>query len=178
MQAVSWTEGNYGAGWKGAGAGSNNMGGIQAGMPPCGPDTFLYTDSSPNSAGQSIPYQVCFKSYASPLDGYADLARVLYKKRPGVLAKATACDLEGVSTVMYDTHYYQAVGPTREARIKYHMKAMTGALTTITKALGEPMPVAKSTGAAAGAGVGAAVAGAALIGGLLYLLVRTVGRAA
>lgn len=138
VQAVALIESGYGQGWKGDGVGSNNMGAVQAGRPPCNPNTsFQYQDSHPNSDGSSTPYTICFKKYDTPTDGMADVARILYKQM-GV--KPTS--IRAVATQMYEHHYYEGFGATKEARINGEVKALTNALTKITSALGEPMPPA------------------------------------
>lgn len=142
-QAVARIETNYGAAWKDAGAGSNNMGAVQSGRPPCNPATsFEYTDTHPTSAG-SVPYRICFKKYPTPAAGMEGLIAVLYKQRPAVLAAAATGDIRAFSSAMYDTKYYEGFGATREARIANHVKAITGVLVGITKALDEPMPASE-----------------------------------
>jgi hypothetical protein len=141
LQGIGWLETQYGAGWHGAGAGSHNWGAIQSGRAPCNPATsFEYTDTSPNPDGTSTPYRICFRKYPDDDAGAADLARVAYQRRPTVLAAASAGDIMGASTALYDTTYYQGFGPTREARIANHYKALLAAVQRIAGALGEPMP--------------------------------------
>lgn len=141
LQGIGWLETQYSAGWHGAGAGSHNWGAIQSGRVPCNPATsFEYTDTSPNADGSSTPYRICFRKYADDDAGAADLARVAYQRRPLVLTEATSGDILGVSMALYDTTYYQGFGPTREARIANHCKALLAAVQRIAGALGEPMP--------------------------------------
>lgn len=138
LQGIAWLETQYGQGWKGAGVGSNNMGAVQAGRPPCNPDrSFLYQDSQPTSSGTNIPYQICFKKYPSQIDGMADVARIMYKNM-----HVDPTSIEAVSTQLYDHHYYGGFGKTREERIRHHISALTKALQLQTKALGESMPPA------------------------------------
>lgn len=136
VQAIALLESNYGAGWKPPGVGSNNMGAVQGGKPPCNPETsFLYTDSRPNPDGTSTKYQWCYKKYPSPEAGMQDVARILY-----VNMKIDPISIEAVSSQMYDKHYYEGFGATREERIATHVKALTSAVKRITTELEEPMP--------------------------------------
>lgn len=141
VQAVGFLESRYGRAWQGAGVGSNNWGAIQYGRTPCDPAvSFEYTDTSPQPDGTSRPYRICFKRYAGPADGAADLVKTVYKRRPSVLAAATAGDAYAFSAAMYDTRYYEGFGPTREARIANHHRAMVKILGVIALALGETLP--------------------------------------
>jgi hypothetical protein len=76
VQAVSWGESNYGAGWgKGkstGGQGSNNWGAVQTRSKTA--PGFTHGDSS--SEGK---YQVRFKTYPSPTAGAADVVKLLFK---------------------------------------------------------------------------------------------------
>lgn len=141
LQAVCYLETQYGAGWRGAGRGSNNWGAVQGGRPPCDPQRcFEYTDTAPQPDGTSRAYRICFKRYASPVDGAADVACVMYRQRPGVLAAATCGDAYEVSARMYDTMYYQGFGHNREERIARHHKRMLHILGEIATACGESLP--------------------------------------
>jgi hypothetical protein len=142
-QGVGWLETQYGQGWKGAGVGSNNMGAIQSGKPPCTPGkSFLYTDTNPTSSGASIPYSICFKWYPDAAAGFGDLIRVAYKinGRQTVLDAAHAGDIYGASEALYLTNYYKGFGPTREVRIAHHYRALRSAVNRRAAALGEKMP--------------------------------------
>lgn len=139
VQAVALLESGYGQGWKAAGQGSWNMGAVQAGHAPCNPATsFEYVDTHPNSDGTSTPYTICFKKYPGPVEGMADVARILYKQM-----KITPTSIRAVSTQMYEKHYYEGFGATKEARINNHIKALTAGLQKITTSLNEPMPPAE-----------------------------------
>lgn len=135
VQAVAFLESRYGQGWKNDCVGSFNMGAVQAHMPPCGDDSCLYTDSHPNDDGTSTKYEVCFKRYTDAVSGMRDVARILYKQM-----KIRPDSIESVSTQLYDHHYYQGFGATRDERIAGHVKALTSALNSITTSLNEPMP--------------------------------------
>jgi len=150
VQAVGFIETSYGAGWKGAGAGSLNLGAIQRGKPPCNLQTsFLYTDTHPNDDGTSSTYQACFAKYASADKAFEDLIRVVYinnvdlssrRNRARVLAAAERGDVYGVSEELYRSGYYEGFGPRVADRIQNHFVAMTSALAKIAAALNEPMP--------------------------------------
>jgi len=141
LQGIGWLETQYGQGWRGNGKGSHNWGAIQSGRTPCDPaKSFEYTDTTPTSSGTSVPYRICFRKYADDDAGAADLARVAYQRRPTVLVAATKGDIMAVSTAMYDTTYYQGFGPTREARIANHHRALLAAIQKGAQALGEAMP--------------------------------------
>lgn len=156
VQGVGWLETNYGAGWKGAGKGSNNMGADQYGQPPCEPGkSFLYTDTNPTSGGGSVPYQICFRWYATPADGFAGLVNIVYvqkgKDAPEaptknhhrgreMLAAAAAGSIHDASVALYDSTYYRGFGPTRDVRIANHYRALRTAVNLRAAALGEKMP--------------------------------------
>lgn len=148
-QAVSWHESNYGRGWRaaknpdGRATSSNNWGAVQSGMPKgnaCPINSFMYTDTHPTSAGVNVPYQVCFKTYPTPVDGAADVVRLLFKSKsrgPGITEAARAGSVNDFSTIMYDTKYYEGWGKTREERIAGHANRMRKTIQTISTALNE-----------------------------------------
>lgn len=171
LQGVAWAESNYGNGWKGQGAGSYNMGAIQAGKPPCDADEFLYTDTHPTASGDNVPYEICFRKYPSPLAGFEHLVKILYVNRPTVLAAAEACSIAGVSKAMYETTYYEGWGATPAERIGNHIKYLTRALTTVTKGTGDPMPA--STGGTFGDGA-SAFGWALVLGGAGFMFYKAV----
>jgi hypothetical protein len=144
LQGVCWLETQYGQGWKGQGAGSNNWGAVQGGRPPCNLVTgFQYTDTHPNPDGTSTPYSICFKRYGSPVLGCADVARIMYgtpAKQKAALERAIAGDLYGVSAAMRAQGFYEGFGRTQAERIANHHKALLRAVTRIAQAIGEPMP--------------------------------------
>lgn len=141
VQAVAAAETNYGKGWKGAGVGSNNWGAIQCCKPKdgvCPPNSFLYEDTHPLPDGTNEKYQICFKSYATPEDGAADLIyHIFVKRRSAVLPAVASGSLWGFSEAMYNTGYYEGHGKTKEDRIAGHVKFLQRRLDQITKALGE-----------------------------------------
>lgn len=135
---VSWIESRYGSAWN-IDVETWNMGAIQSSAPPCDPATeFLYTDTRPNDDGTSTPYRYCFKRYSTPADGFADFVRVLFKirNRETVRHAAELGDWYGVSAALYDTVYYQGFGPTREARIENHHRALLSSMARIAASLG------------------------------------------
>lgn len=160
-QAIGLGESGYGRGWGSEGGGSNNWGAAQSHREPCGPDTFAHGDTHPTASG-SIPYRVCFRRYASDVDGAADMIRLMYRKRPKVLAAVHRGSLEAFSTGMYG--YYEGVGPDKASRIRWHMKAVAPNLKHIAKALGEPVYL---NGPPSSSGGGGLALGALLLGGLL-----------
>lgn len=146
---VGRLETRYGDGWKNAGVGSNNIGAIQAAHPPCDPSTmFQYTDTHPNPDGTSTAYSICFRKYARPEDGWADLVRVMYGTRDNpkrALAEATRGNLYGVSAAMRAQGFYEGFGKTQSDRINNHYKALYASVLAAATALGEPMPDGKPT---------------------------------
>lgn len=138
---VGKIETGYGDGWRGAGAGSNNIGADQSGHPPCNPATsFLYRDTHPNADGSSTTYEICFGKYATPEKGWGRLVHVMYEQRPSVLREAENGNLYGVSYELRQTKYYEGFGKTQADRINNHYKALLGAVKSAATALGEPMP--------------------------------------
>lgn len=118
MLGVAMLETGYGQTWKGEGIGSNNVGAIQAKLPPCDPEKhFMYTDSRPQPDGTQKRYSVCFKKYDSLADGFKDLAKQLYQMRPAVLAAAGRGDIQEVAQAMYNTTYYGGFGATEAERV-------------------------------------------------------------
>lgn len=129
-QAVSAGESGYGRAWKSEGEGSHNMGAIQVpGGPPCDPAvSFEKTDTR----ADGTPYQACFRRYPSRVAGWSDFLRVLYERRPTVLAAANG-SIRGFSTALRKSGYF-------ELPLEEHIKAMQWNLGLITRALDEPMP--------------------------------------
>lgn len=142
-QAVALGESNYGAGWKADCAGSNNWGAVQAGKPPCGGDTCLYTDTHPNADGTSTPYEICFRRYPTPEAGAAHMLQILFTRKgardAGVLDAAASGNLKAFSQAMYNSHYYEGFGATPEARVNNHYKMLRANVERIAKALNEPI---------------------------------------
>lgn len=150
LGGVGYLETNYGAGWRGAGKGSNNMGAIQCGARWTGA-RFEYVDTHPNADGTSTPYRVAFRAYPSPLDGWVDLCRVMFTgRRADVFLVASRGDTYSVSELMRRTGYYEGFGPTQHDRIRNHMLALRRGVLTADKACGIAVPALKLEGAPVG----------------------------
>lgn len=133
-QAVCLIESSYAQGWKPPGNGSNNTGAVQC--PGCGENCFEYTDTHPNVDGTSTKYRVCFKRYASLVEGIMD--QMLYEYRlPETLDACIQGNLYGVSFGMHKSGYYEGFGKTKEERIAGHYGAMKRAVTNIAAGCGE-----------------------------------------
>lgn len=154
LSCVAILETLWGTGWKPPGAGSNNMGAMQAGKAwmRAGLPTFTYTDTHPNPDGTSTPYQVPFKAYATPVDGLRDLARWLIDKGIfDMVRQDPTC--ETLSRTLFAKGYYEGFGKTREERIQNHLKAALRARSSFARAFpdepfllaapGEPLPKPK-----------------------------------
>lgn len=144
LAGVACLETSYGDGWRGAGKGSHNMGAIQCGK-GWGGARFSYVDTHPNADGSSTRYQVDFRAYPTPLEGWADLQRVVFEvcNRKIVRAAARDCDWYGVSRALYQTRYYEGFGPTAEARVANHHKALARAIA-VADGVTEPIVVVAS----------------------------------
>lgn len=148
LHGICIIESGFGRHWRGDGRGSNNMGAVQGGRPPCNPaSSFQYTDTHPNDDGSSTPYTICFKKYETALDGVADVARIMYRqtevagvKRRMALEAAIAGDLYGVSAALRMQGYYEGFGRTQRDRIANHHKALERAVRGLCQQLSEPMP--------------------------------------
>ena len=140
LAAVGYLETGYGRGWKGAGVGSNNMGAIQAGAHWTG-DTFEYIDTHPESDGSSTAYRAQFRKYATPQDGWDDLARVMFTgRRHCVMVSASMGDTYTVSQWMRETGYYEGFGPTQNDRIRNHFLALRRGLWVADRVEGIEVP--------------------------------------
>lgn len=139
LHAIGMLETSCGTGWKGAGAGSFNMGAIIAGNGWTG-KTFEYRDSYPDENGVDHWYTTKFRKYASEAEGWADLANIMYEDRPTVLKAATDGDAYGVSAALYATKYYAGRGKTAKERIAGHHSALTRNLITLCRVLNEALP--------------------------------------
>lgn len=149
-QAVAALETRYGRAWR-VSFPVYNWGAIQASRPPCDPAaSFLYTDKRPDGR----VYSVCFRRYSNDDDGAEDLIRVLYAKRPTVLAAARAGDLRAVAVAMRATRYYEGIGATEEQRIEGYARGLAAKLDELARALGE-RPAATLDGPGPGAPLGA-----------------------
>ncbi len=144
LQAISGLETGHGSGWKGAGAGSFNMGAIQKGSWPYG--VFTYTDTHPEKDGASTPYTISFRRYVNAVAGFADLAHVVYAandRRKAALVCAGKGDLLGFSTELHKYPcYYEGFGATDADRIAHHHNAVLNQIQAQCAELGEAMPEA------------------------------------
>jgi peptidoglycan hydrolase-like protein with peptidoglycan-binding domain len=136
LQTIGLCETSYGYGWTGDGVGSNNMGAIMRGRPPCGADAFGHGDR--DELGN--PISACFAIYPTREAGWDDLVRVLYlQKKPDrhpVLIAAQNCDVDGAVAAMKASGYFTL------ALSEYQKKARACA-SEIASALGEPNPAPK-----------------------------------
>lgn len=139
LHAVGMLETSCGTGWKGVGSGSFNMGAITAG-PAWKGKTFEYRDSYPDERGVDHWYTTKFRKYDNAVDGWADLANIMYEDRPSVFKAATAGDAYGVSAALFETKYYAGRGKTVKERIAGHHAALLRALITICRSLDEDLP--------------------------------------
>jgi hypothetical protein len=135
LAGIGWLETNYGAGWKGDGANSNNIGAIHA-DPSWSGDVFLSKDTRPNADGSSTEYYTRFKKYATAADGWNDLVDTAFIQhgRSSVRAAARVNDWLGVSTALYQTGYYEGFGATDAERIAGHRKALQAAISAADEA--------------------------------------------
>jgi hypothetical protein len=133
LQAVACLETTYGAGWRGAsvaGKGSNNMGAIQGGRPPCNPETEFETS---DTHADGTVYRWCYKKYPTPLDGWKDLVKVLYVNRPSVLGAASSGNIDAAVREQRITGYF-------EAPLDRYTKGVWSCITELANSLGEPIP--------------------------------------
>lgn len=122
---VARFETQYGSGWKKVMAGSNNWGAIQAGKPPAKPGySRLFMDTHPTAGGANIPYEICFREYPTPEDGASDFLRVLFVRRPSVLAAADRGSIQAVAEAMHGTGYFEGFGKTVAIRIMNYANSL------------------------------------------------------
>jgi hypothetical protein len=136
--AVAGLESGYGVGF---GDGVNNWGAIQCGHgPPCGDTCIPWGDKHSDGTG----YQYCFKKYASPAAGARDLVSLLARKvGPGVLSTGNP---DVLASAMYDAHYYEGYGNTREERVSGYAKGLKNRLAEVGSALGPAQSSASTQG--------------------------------
>jgi hypothetical protein len=129
LMAVSLHETTFGAGWRGPGEGSFNMGAMHA-TPSWTGLTFQASDTSPTSTGGAVAYEQAFRAYASAVDGWADLAATLMSK-PQVRAAADSGDPMRMAQAMYDAKYYEGAGATPAERVRGYAQALADSLLEI-----------------------------------------------
>lgn len=132
LLAVALHETTFGAGWRGAGAGSFNMGAIHATSAWHG-DTFDASDTKPTDTGGTIAYGQAFRKYPNAVEGWKDLVRELYLNRSSVRRAAATGSALSVARAMYDTSYYQGQGATRDQRIRGYAQALADMLWEIDR---------------------------------------------
>lgn len=130
LLAVALHETTFGAGWRGEGAESNNMGSLHATNAWTG-DTFGGTDTSPTETGGTISYPQAFRKYPTALEGWQDLVRTLYVQMRGVRSAAASGDPHAVAVAMRKARYYEGQGATEADRIGSYEQALVNALWEI-----------------------------------------------
>lgn len=115
--AVALVETQYGGGWKGAMAGSNNWGAVQA---KPGQPSAPWQDEHPDGT----VYQQPFRVYASPEEGAADLIRHVTALRPMTWAAMRAGDWWQAGDAMRQESYFGGWCP--KAAAKFGGKAVRG----------------------------------------------------
>lgn len=159
VQAVSWAESNYGAGWgKGkstSGQGSNNWGAVQTRSDTT--PSFVHGDSSAEGK-----YQIRFKAYSTPTAGAADVVKLLFKSGrkqqmpdpkhkqrtmggpipgPGrgelIQMAAQQGDTMAFSRAMWYTTYFEGFKPDFTENIKSHANTMQKNVDAIATANNE-----------------------------------------
>ena len=133
---VARHESGYGCAWCGVMTGSNNWGAIQAGSMPRKGYSRLYQDTHPNPDGTNTTYKICFREYATPVEGAADLLRVLYLKRIFVFYAAETGNVQSVAQEMHKSGYFEGSGATVAIRISNYAKALWRNYSTILKSTG------------------------------------------
>lgn len=152
VQAVALgPEGSDGGGCWGRCPGvCHNWGGVQlpgspvthdGSEPDCPDGSSPCVDTTPQSDGSSKSYGVCFKTYASQADGAVDYIRTLVLRSNDTQAAVGTGDAHAMAVAMYESHYYQGFGATKEERVATYAKAIDAAATRIATSLGEPVYV-------------------------------------
>lgn len=132
LKAVSLHETTYGQGWRGNGAGSHNMGAIQADRSWTG-STFDGSDTHPTAAGGAIAYEQKFRSYPTAIEGWKDLVNELYIRRSNVRRAAQNGNPLDVAKAMRAAKYYEGQGATEAQRIRGYAQALADALWEIDR---------------------------------------------
>ena len=132
LEAVALHETTFGYGWAGDGAGSFNMGAVQ-GDPNWTGATFGGTDTHPTATGAAVKYSATFKRYPSAIEGWRDLVRELYIRRPSVRQAARGGNPLDVATAMRRTKYYEGAGSNETERIKGYGQALADMLWEIDR---------------------------------------------
>ena len=138
---VARGEGHYGRGWKaGEGQGSNNWGAVQ-GVGPAGAFSHIDYGWKTNPSNPSGPkiwkqYTTNFKSYATPEQGFLDMARIILnggkRKEVGAVEIKSAIDKGNLHDAVYAQH---ANGYFELAPEKY-LSAVKGNYAALTQSTG------------------------------------------
>lgn len=119
LLAVSRFETSYGDGWKGAGAGSNNMGAVTA-----RPDQPHFEATDTHADGK--PFTSRFKTYPSKEAGLLDMALELLK--PNVRAALRAGDGDAAVAAQKANGYFEAPLALYQSKVRdAHAKLLAGA---------------------------------------------------
>lgn len=87
-------------------------------------------DTRPLADGTSQQYQARFRAYATRLDGWMDLvSRINGSSIVGPVVRSPEASAFDVSKAMYRDRYYEGFGPTPDARVLNHSRALMGALS-------------------------------------------------
>lgn len=139
LMAIARHERMYGLAKKPeAGIGKNNWGGVQCpGRGPCGPG--CYPGGDKDAQGES--YSACFKVYATPEDGAADMIRQVTTRRPHVWDALRSGDLGQVAQTMGESRVINGdVAPIyHETNPKVYGDALFRHAKELAQALGEPL---------------------------------------
>lgn len=136
--AVACHETFYGKSWAGVMHLSNNIGAVQChatqdlhgNCPPgCAPATDSHADGK--------RYGACFRTYASPADGFLDFVK-WFASKPDVITAAESGDVGLFVTAMHTHHYFEGFGNPEQA-IEGYDKAVITAAAELASALGEPL---------------------------------------
>lgn len=177
VQAVGRLEGYYGKAsnppeW----AGSNNWGAVQCCKPnadgTCRDGTFGTKDTSPKNGGYS--YVACFKKYATPEAGCADMLRIMLRT-PAEREALVKGSIVAMSRAMYDAHYYEGTSTDREKAIATHAATLDTNIAAIRSALGEPVGATLAGSEGGGGGPGPLASNADGLGALAAIVPIALG---
>lgn len=162
VQAVALgPEGSDGGGcWSRCPGVCHNWGGVQlphspvthdGSAPTCPPGSAACVDTTPQSDGSSKSYGVCFKTYGTQAEGAADYIRTLVLRSNDTQAAVGSGSAKAMAEAMYDSHYFQGFGATKEERVDTYAKAIVSAAERIAESLGEPQHVTMGGGVSSSA---------------------------
>ena len=142
LGGVADHESHYGDSWAGALVGSHNVGAIQCHQLPdanghCPPGCAPTTDS--HSDGRK--YLGCFRKYGSLQEGIDDFV-AWFATKQDTLDFADMGDTYNFCLAMRKHCYFEARGPTDEARARYYEGPVQKCAEEIAAALGEPVCLA------------------------------------